>query len=466
MEPGVSTPGLDAVAERARRRISLRVIPYVFILYIIAFLDRVNVGYAALQMADDLGFSAEVFGFGAGIFFFGYVILEIPGSVIVERWSARKWIARIMISWGILAIMMAFVRTSTQFYWVRFLLGAAEAGFFPGLIVYLSHWFRYEDRAKAVAMFMAAIPVSNLLGSPISGLLLGVHWMNLAGWRWLFIIEGIPAVIFGFVTIYYLTDWPREATWLPEDEKQWIIRELDSEKQVRKSVRQFSMWQALRNRDVLLLVGAYFFAVVGFYGLNIWLPTVIKQSSGWSDLKVTMVAMIPHLVGLIAMLLVGASSDRTGERRWHAALVMVAGGIGYVLVVLAGGHPLLVVAAFCLVAAGVDGFMPAFWPLPTSFLTESAAAAAIGLINSFGNLGGFVGPYILGYVRTATNSFDIGLALLAVSMVLGAICVLSIRSHPSVANSSRRCTPHVDRERRNVGHASCRARSTEVQGRS
>jgi ACS family tartrate transporter-like MFS transporter len=429
MEPGVSTPGLDAVAERARRRISLRVIPYVFILYIIAFLDRVNVGYAALQMADDLGFSAEVFGFGAGIFFFGYVILEIPGSVIVERWSARKWIARIMISWGILAIMMAFVRTSTQFYWVRFLLGAAEAGFFPGLIVYLSHWFRYEDRAKAVALFMAAIPVSNLLGSPISGLLLGVHWLNQPGWRWLFIVEGIPAVIFGFVTIYYLTDWPREARWLPDDEKQWIIQELEREKKERKAVRQISMWQALHHRDVLLLVGAYFFATVGFYGLNIWMPTLLKQASGWSDLKVTVVAMIPHLAGLVSMLLVGASSDRTGERRWHAASAMVLGGVGYVLVIMAGGNPLLVVAAFCVVAAGVDGYFPGFWPLPTAFLTESAAAASIGLINSFGNLGGFVGPYILGYVRTATNSFNIGLALLAVSMVLGAACVLSVRSH-------------------------------------
>jgi len=429
MEPGVSTPGLDAVAERARRRISLRVIPYVFLLYIIAFLDRVNVGYAALQMADDLGFSAEVFGFGAGIFFFGYVILEIPGSVLVERWSARKWIARIMISWGALAIMTAFVTTSTQFYWVRFLLGAAEAGFFPGIIVYLSHWFRYEDRAKAVALFMAAIPVSNLLGSPISGLLLGVHWLNQPGWRWLFIVEGIPAVILGFITIYYLTDWPRDATWLPDDEKQWIMRELELEKRQRKAVRHISMWQALRHRDVLLLVGAYFFATVGFYGLNIWMPTLLKQASNWSDLKVTVVAMIPHLAGLISMLLVGASSDRTGERRWHAASAMVLGGIGYVLVIMAGGNPLLVVAAFCVVAAGVDGYFPGFWPLPTAFLTESAAAASIGLINSFGNLGGFVGPYILGYVRTTTNSFNIGLACLAISMALGAACVLSVRSH-------------------------------------
>ena len=424
---------LDVVGERARRRISLRVIPYVFLLYIIAFLDRVNVGYAALQMTKDLGFSAEVFGFGAGIFFFGYVLLEIPGSVIVERWSARKWIARIMISWGILAIMMAFVRTSTQFYWVRFLLGAAEAGFFPGLIVYLGHWFRYEDRAKAVAMFMAAIPISNLLGSPISGLLLGVHWMNVAGWRWLFIIEGVPAVIFGVVTIYYLTDWPREAAWLPEDEKQWIVRELESEKQQRKAVREISMWQALRHRDVLLLVGAYFFGTVGFYGLNIWLPTLLKAAADWSDLKVTMVAMIPHLAGLISMLMFGASSDRTGERRWHSAGAMLLGGLGYVLVIMSGGHPVLVVASFCVVAAGVDGFFPGFWPIPTMFLTESAAAAAIGLINSFGNLGGFAGPYILGYVRTATNSFNIGLALIAVSMVLGAICVLSVGSHHGAA---------------------------------
>jgi ACS family tartrate transporter-like MFS transporter len=423
---GVSTPGLDAVGERARRRISLRVIPYVFLLYIIAFLDRVNVGYAALQMAGDLGFSAEVFGFGAGIFFFGYVLLEIPGSLLVERWSARKWIARIMISWGILAIAMAFIRTSTEFYWVRFLLGAAEAGFFPGLIVYLSHWFRYEDRAKAVGMFMAAVPVSNLVGSPISGLLLGVHWMHLAGWRWLFIVEGIPAVVFGVVTIYYLTDWPREAKWLPADERQWIIRELEAEKEQRTAVYRISMWQAFRHRDVLLLVGAYFFATIGFYGLNIWMPTLLKQASGWSDLKVTMVAMIPHLAGFISMLVLGTSSDRSGERRWHAAGAMILGGIGYVLVVMAGGSPVLVVAAFAVVAAGVDGYFPGFWPLPTAFLTESAAAASIGLINSFGNLGGFVGPYLLGYVRTATHSYNIGLACLAISMVLGAACVLSV----------------------------------------
>ena len=427
MGSGVISRGQSAVADRALRRISLRVMPYAFLLYIVAFLDRVNVGYAGLQMAGDLGFSAKVFGTGAGIFFFGYVLLEIPGSVIVERWSARKWIARIMLSWGILAVLMAFVKTAGQFYTARFLLGAAEAGFFPGLIVYLSHWFRYEDRAKAVAWFMAAIPISNLVGSPISGLLLGVHWLGQPGWRWLFIVEGVPAIILGFVTLWYLTDWPREAKWLPDDEKQWIIHELEEEKKQRKAVQQISMWQALKHRDVLLLVGAYFFSTVGFYGLNIWLPQIVKAASGWTDLKVTMVAMIPHLAGLLGMLFFGWSSDRTGERRWHAAGAMVLGAAGYILVVLAGGNPVLVVAAFCVVAAGADGYFPGFWPLPTAFLTESAAAAAIGLINSFGNLGGFVGPYILGSVRTATNSFNIGLVLLAISMVIGAGCVLAVR---------------------------------------
>jgi ACS family tartrate transporter-like MFS transporter len=419
---------VDEVAQRARRRISLRVIPFVFVLYIVAFLDRVNVGYAALQMTKDLGFTAEVFGFGAGIFFFGYILLEIPGSIIVERWSARKWIARIMITWGILAIATAFVRTAHQFYLVRFLLGTAEAGFFPGLIVYLSHWFRYEDRAKAVALFMAGIPVSNLIGAPISGLLLGVHWMNTPGWRWLFIVEGVPAIVLGAITVFYLTDWPREAKWLPDDEKQWIIRELEMEKSQRKAVQHFSMWQAMRHRDVLLLVGAYFFATVGFYGLNIWMPTLLKGASNWSDLKVTLVAMIPHLAGLVGMLAFGASSDRTGERRWHAAGAMLLGAAGYVLVVMAGANPLLVVAAFCVVAAGADGYFPGFWPLPTAFLTESAAAASIGLINLVGNMGGFVGPFILGYVRTRTNSFNIGLLLLSLSMVIGAGCVLSVRA--------------------------------------
>src|SRR5215216_5164332 len=228
--PGQKVEQID-IADRARRRVMLRIMPYLFLLYIIAFLDRVNVSYAALAMKDDLGFTDDVMGFGAGIFFIGYFLLEIPGSILVEKWSARGWIARIMISWGILAILMGFIHTKTEFYGVRFLLGAAEAGFFPGIIVYLSHWFRYEDRAKAVAMFMTAIPFSNILGSPISGLLLDIRWFNLEGWRWLFILEGLPAIIFGFVTIYYLTDRPQQAKWLKDEEREWITGELEKEHQ-------------------------------------------------------------------------------------------------------------------------------------------------------------------------------------------------------------------------------------------
>ncbi|HEV2987292.1 MAG TPA: MFS transporter, partial [Candidatus Angelobacter sp.] len=215
----------EPVADRARRRITRRILPYLFILFIVAFLDRVNVSYAALEMTKDLNFSPEVYGFGAGIFFAGYFLLEIPGAILVERWSARAWIARIMISWGIVAILTGFVQTSRQFYWVRFFLGAAEAGFFPGIIVYLGHWFRYADRAKALALFLAALPVSNMIGSPISGLLLGINWLHLQGWRWLFILEGVPAAVLGVITLVYLTDWPHQAKWMPDDERQWITSE-------------------------------------------------------------------------------------------------------------------------------------------------------------------------------------------------------------------------------------------------
>jgi MFS transporter, ACS family, tartrate transporter len=419
----------SAVAERARRRIAVRLMPFLFILYIIAFLDRVNVSYAALDMVRDLGFSDRVLGDGLGIFFVGYFLLEIPGTIIVERWSARKWIARIMISWGILATWMGFIHGKTEFYWIRFFLGAAEAGFFPGIIVYLSHWFRYEDRAKAVALFMSAIPVSNILGAPVSGLILGVNWLGIPGWRWVFIVEGIPAVILGVVTLFYLTDWPREAKWLPEDERRWISEELERERAAKRKARPLSILQAMRQPEVLLLVAAYFLVVTGYYGFTLWLPTLIKRLSGLPNLVVTLVAMIPYLAGLVAMLAVGWHSDRTGERRWHCAVPMAVGGIALALGTLAADYLVVAIALFAIVAAGALSYLPAFWALPTAFLTESAAAAAIGLINSFGNLGGFVGPYVVGYLSTATGSFNGGMLCLAASMMLGSIVILRIRHH-------------------------------------
>jgi MFS transporter, ACS family, tartrate transporter len=422
-------------SERARRRIAWRLMPYLFVLYIIAFLDRVNVSYAALQMTQDLRFSDKVFGLGAGIFFAGYFLLEIPGTLIVERWSARKWIARIMISWGILAIITGFIHTPRQFYLIRFSLGLAEAGFFPGIIVYLGHWFRYEDRAKAVAFFMSALPISNLIGSPLSGWILGVNWFGLPGWRWVFILEGIPALIFGFITIFYLTDWPRQARWLPEDEREWITRELEQEKQIRKAARPMNILQGFKQREVLLLLSVYFMTVTGYYGFTLWMPTVIKRMSGLTDFKVTLLVFIPYLCGLAAMLICGSTSDRSGERRWHTAIPPMVAGVGLLLVIASGDRLALAVAMFCIVSAGLHAYLPSFWAVPTAFLTESAAAAAIGLINSFGNLGGFLGSYLVGFLRTVTGSFDAGMAVLAGFLILAGSLASTIkvpRTRPGV----------------------------------
>lgn len=418
----------NPIAERTRRRITRRIMPYLFVLYIVAFLDRVNVGYAALEMTRDLKFTPEVYGFGAGVFFLGYFLLEIPGTILVEKWSARGCIARIMILWGILAMATGFIHTASQFYWVRFLLGAAEAGFFPGIIIYLSHWFRYEDRAKAMAMFTAAIPVSNMIGSPISGLFLGVNWLGFEGWRWLFIFEGMPAIFFGVVTIFFLTDRPEQAKWLPEEERRWIASELEREKQAKQTARAYSVWQAFRNRDVILLTLAYFFVVCSNYGYYFWAPTMIKQLSGFSNMAVTLVTAIPYCVGLVAMLFVGWSSDRTKERRWHTALCMAAIGVGLSLSVLTHGSTALTIFLFCIAATGIHGYLPVFWSLPTSFLTGVAAAASVGLINSTGNLGGFVGPYVMGYLNRRTNSFFTGILCLSVSALLASALILSVRA--------------------------------------
>jgi len=312
----------NPIANRCRRRVMWRLMPFLFVLYVIAYLDRVNVGFAALQLKGDLargglGFTGSVIGLGAGIFFIGYVILEIPGSILVEKWSARAWITRIMISWGILAMLTGFIHTKNQFYLIRFLLGAAEAGFFPGIIVYFSHWFRYRDRAKAVAFLMAGISVSNIIGSPLSGWLMGFSWLGLSGWRWMFIIEGVPAVIGGVVTLFYLTDWPHQAKWLPEDERQWLVGELEKEKQTKQAKHSLGILQAFRHREVILLTLAYFFMVTAVYGLNFFLPLIVEKLSGLSNMKVSLISALPYCCGLVSILLMGWHSDKTKERRWQ-----------------------------------------------------------------------------------------------------------------------------------------------------
>ncbi len=422
-----------ATIQSARRRIARRLLPYLWLLYVIAFLDRANVAYASLEMSHDLGFNEKVTGLGAGIFFIGYVLLEIPGAILVERWSARLWIARIMISWGIVTAVAGFVHTANQFYVARFLLGAAEAGFFPGIIVYLTHWFGHRDRARAVATFITATTVANIFGSPLAGQILKVDWLGLQGWRWLFILEGVPALIFGVVTLFYLTDWPRQAKWLPAEECDWITSELEREKQRKSAVRSYTVWEALRHRDVLLLAAIYFMGSTGFYGFVMWLPTILKRASGFPTTTVTLVAALPYIAGLTGMLLNGWHSDKTQERRWHTTLFLFSGATLLILAIATSSHFWVQLSFFVLFAFFVHGYMPSFWALPTSFLGESAAAASVGFINSIGGLGGFAGPFIIGYLVTKTGSFAAGLAWLVINMFLAGVLVLCLRKHQVTA---------------------------------
>lgn len=428
MSQTIAPPEINPIAERCRARVIKRLMPFLFVLYVIAYLDRVNVGFAALSMKGDLNFTDQVIGIGAGIFFIGYVTLEIPGTILVERWTARGWIARIMISWGILAMLTGFVQTKNQFYIIRFLLGAAEAGFFPGIIVYLSHWFRYQDRAKAVALLMTAVSVSNIIGSPLSGVLMRFEWLGLAGWRWMFIIEGFPAVIFGIITLFYLTDWPHQAKWLPEDEKKWLIGTLEHETKSKQAKHSLSILQAFKHREVVLLTLAYFFMVTAVYGLNFWIPSIVKSLSGLPNLIVSLIAALPYCFGFVAILVIGWHSDKTKERRWHTALSMMTASAGLLLSVVFGNFAPLAIAMLCVTGAGNAGYLPGFWALPTSFLSGTTAAASIGLINSFGNLGGFVGPYVVGFVSTRTGSYYGGILYLSASAMVAAFLILSLRA--------------------------------------
>jgi MFS transporter, ACS family, tartrate transporter len=415
---------LGVVNQATVRKIGLRLLPFLFVLYIVAFLDRVNVSFAGLEMTRDLNFSDRVFGLGAGIFFIGYVVFEIPGALLVERWSARKVIARILLTWGIVTVLVALVRTPVQFYAARFLLGAAEAGFFPGVLVYLTHWFRYEDRAKAAALFMAAIPVANVIGSPLAGAILKVHWAGWPGWRWLFVLEGLPAVVLGVVTLYFLPDWPADAKWLAKDEREWITRELEQEKAAKIDARGISIGKALRMPRVILLTLVYFLSVTGIYGFAMWFPTILKRTTGYSDLTVTLLAALPYVAGVAAMLFNGWHSDRSRERRWHTAIPLFIaaaclGGAVFFSDQLGVAFALMIVSGACTTA-----FLPSFWPLPSEFLVASAAAAAMGLINALGNLGGFLGPFAMGFLRSRSGSFFPGLIVLLTCMAAAGMLVL------------------------------------------
>jgi ACS family tartrate transporter-like MFS transporter len=412
----------------ARRKISRRLIPFLFLLYVTAFIDRVNVSFAGLDMTRELHFSNEVFGFGAGIFFFGYCLLEIPGAMLAQTWSARKWIATIMIGWGMLAAFTGLIHSAAEFNAIRFLLGLAEGGFFPAVVVYLTHWFRQEDRAKAIAMFMAAIPVSNSIGAPIAGVLLGIHWLGLSGWRWLLILEGIPAIIGGISTLFYLTDWPKDARWLSTEEREWITGELNQEAADKKTARgHMRILETLRQPLVLALALSYFLINTSGYGLNIWLPKMVQKFPGLSTLQISLVSSIPYLCAIPAMLLVGWHSDRTRERKWHAALSAITAGVGLGLSQWFAGNPALVVASFALAGMGVMSYYPPYWALPTRLLSDRSAAASFGFVNLIANLGGFAGPYMVGFLTDRTGTYVAGVLLLVSTAVLSGLVLMPLR---------------------------------------
>jgi MFS transporter, ACS family, tartrate transporter len=427
--------------KRVLRKITLRIVPFVMLLYFVAFIDRVNIGFAALTMNNDLGFSPTVFGFGAGIFFLGYFLCEVPSNLVLDKVGARIWIARVMITWGLISGAMAFVQGSTSFYILRFLLGAAEAGFFPGIILYLSYWFPARQRAAVTAIFMAAAPLSTVLGSPVSGALLGLHGIfGLSGWQWMFIIEGVPAVILGIVVLFYMTDRPEKATWLSNGERDWLVRTMNAEAAQKAGTASHSVWRGLADLRVIALSLIYFGTSAGLYTLGIWAPQIIKEF-GLSALQIGFLNALPGVVAVIAMVGWARHSDRTGERTWHVVAACLLAAIGLVLAGFAG-TVLAVLLSLTLVNIGISSAKPPLWSMPTMFLSGSAAAAGIATINSIGNLGGFAGPAMIGWIKDLTGSFQGGLLFVAALLMLSAILTLALaRSQTTSAATAADALP-------------------------
>lgn len=417
---------LKASAElstHTRRQIAIRLLPFLFLLYIVNYIDRTNIAYAALEMSRDLGLTDRVFGMAAGIFFVSYVALQIPGALLIELWSARRCISGILIAWGTLTMSTALVRNANGLYLARFILGAAEAAFFPGVVVYLSHWFIREDRAKAGSAFMAAIPLSFVLGSPLAGWIVGHHWLGLAGWRWLFVLEGIPAAMLGVAAFFYLTDWPTDAAWLTTQQRYQVIQKLQDEKPAH--TRSTSAWQALRSRVVLLLCTASFFAYFVIYTAAFWLPTILKRVSGFSDASVGWLGALPYFVCFLVMQFNGWHSDKNCERRWHAAAPVVAATIALFGLTTLPRTTLSVVALFIVVCT-TQSYLPVMWTMPSEILSQSAAATAVGLINGVASVAGFAGPYVFGYLHTLTGTYRWGFALMTLFGIAGAMLLLSV----------------------------------------
>ncbi len=417
--------GAMSLEARTIQKMRIRIIPFISVLYIISFLDRINIGFAALTMNKELAITNRQFGLLVGVFFLGYFIFEIPSNLLLHKVGARVWIARILISWGIVAMLTGFVHSANQLYIVRFLLGVAEAGFFPGIILYLTYWFRQREQAQAIALFMVALPLASIIGAPLSGLILDhVHWLGVSSWRWLLILEGVPAVGCGVLSYFLLPSRPAEAHFLTPDEKAWITTELTREQEQKWGRHQISAAHALGNGRVWHLAGIDFCALIGMYSLAFWMPQAVKSFvSGYSNSAVGFLVMIPYLTALLAMILVSRSSDRKQERRYHAAIPLIVGGVALLLLGNATS-PLFLIALLSLVAMGIYSFEGPFWAMPSGFLTGYSAASGIALINSIANLGGFVGPYAIGAISEKTGSLYGGLAVAGLSLFAGSTLIL------------------------------------------
>jgi ACS family tartrate transporter-like MFS transporter len=421
---------VSALADTTRRRVTRRLMPFLLLLYFFAYVDRTNVSIAKLGMERDLGFTDDVIGFGAGIFFVGYLLLEIPGTLLVERWSARLWLGRIMITWGIVATLIGFVDTAGQFYWLRFALGAAEAGFFPGVIVYLSHWYPAADRARAKSLFLIAGPVSQVLGLPLSRAILEHgNIAGLAGWRWVFVLEGLPSIMLGVITIFFLTDWPRDARWLEPAQREWLAAEIERERSTKEKEGKGSGWAALRQPQVYLLVAVYFFVIAGNQGLLFFLPS-ITDSFPLSVTMKTIVTMAPFGCAIFGILINGRLASGARDQRWYTAGPILMTALGLAGAVASTGHTALVIAFFCIAGFSAQAYLPAFWTQPSTLLTKSGAAVAIGLINSVGNLGGLAGPYLFGFLKTSTGSFTAGMWLLVACLSIAGLLATRVRARP------------------------------------
>jgi ACS family tartrate transporter-like MFS transporter len=414
-------------------KVGWRLLPFVLLLYVVAWLDRVNIGFAALQMNKDLGFDDAVYGFGAGVFFIGYALFEVPSNLILARVGARLWITRIMLTWGVLSIAMMYVNGPMSFYSVRFLLGVAEAGFLPGILFYLGNWFPANERAHAVSWFMLAIPLSSVVGGPLAGFILQLDgWHGLMGWQWLFLLEGAPAVVLGVVVWLYLTDTPAQAKWLTPEQRQWLAERVASEQRAANARHGIGLRKALLHPTVWLLAFILFAGQTASYGLTLWIPQIVKSLSGLPTFEVSMISALPYVAASIGMIVIGASSDRSGERLLHLAIPTAVGGLGFIASAYLSS-PVPSIIALAIAAVGNTSTRGPFWALPTRFLTGTAAAGGIALINTVASIGGFVGPYAIGLVRKLTGGFAGGLVFLAVLMLLGAAAALLLRNAPVLA---------------------------------